>query len=147
MSPFPPVYDFYGFNGFRLSPQKTSTGDAGRIRHAYHILKFDSHDRALQPSMRRFLIGLKKDYQHPNKVDAPNWDRLADRVTTCKTLFLRINGQPKPSFYVDSNSMAPLYCQTPARKSKELHSTPLDYFKKAGPRQCMATLNLKALKT
>lgn len=76
---------------FQLMPKKISSTQAQELIKAYNVIHKVNEDNILESAFDRFLIALKQDNQHPNKINIPNWDKIVDFAIAFETLFLTVN--------------------------------------------------------
>lgn len=76
---------------FQLMPKEISSTQAQNLIKAYNVIQEINNDNILESAFDRFLIALKQDNQHPNKINTPNWDKIVDFAIAFETLFLTVN--------------------------------------------------------
>lgn len=91
VSPFLNVLSDEGFNGFTFKPKLLSAQEQEKVVRAYAVVKAAECDNVLHSAIDRFLVGVKQDFQHTNRVNVPNWDKVVDFAIACETLFLTVN--------------------------------------------------------
>ncbi len=110
-----------GFGGYTFNPVQFTKEDIENVKRNYNVISKTKTDKVLQTSIDRFLIGLKRDFQHPNKVNVPNWDKIVDYVIACETLFLTINknsdekGELSYRFKLNGCSLISAFCKLDKR--------------------------------
>lgn len=81
-----------GVYNFRIDPEELSKEQQEKLSEAYGFYKEIMNDDILERSFDRFLLAIKQDEQHLQKINVPNWDKLVDYCIALETIFLTING-------------------------------------------------------
>lgn len=77
-----------------FEPKMLTLEEIEAVQKSYAFLKDTENDLVLQRAVDRFILGMKRGRQHPNRVNQPNWDKIVDYVIAMETLFLTASGDP-----------------------------------------------------
>lgn len=87
----------HNIGSFQLAPKKILNTQVEELKNSYNVIQKINKDSILESAFDRFLIALKRDNQHPNKINTPNWDKIVDFAIAFETLFLTANSNAQKS--------------------------------------------------
>lgn len=78
------------FHGYTFEPKLLTEKDQKEIIQCYKIYKQSKEDNILSKAIDRFVIAMKGNLHHPNKVNQPSWDIIVDYTISLETLLLTV---------------------------------------------------------
>jgi hypothetical protein len=78
-------------HSYTINPKILDEQSLDLFSRCFSLLCCDRRDRLLDRSIDKFLSGRKRDIQHPNTVNTPNWDKIMDYVVAMEAILLSGN--------------------------------------------------------
>ena len=80
------------WQGLNSEPYPLTPEDIVKLKETYAFVVTHDSDAVLATATDRFLLGLKQEIQHPNRVNQPHWDKAVDYTIALETILLTSHG-------------------------------------------------------